>query len=203
MILTSLFPKMSPAIEDAILEYAPRYGIGEREMPMFLAQAGHESGEFTVFVESLNYSVEALIKTFGRHRISLEDAAKFGRGGGRVADQQAIANRLYGGEWGRKNLGNTMPGDGWKYRGRGIFQLTGRANYQRFQDAHPDIKVINHPDLLTQPAEAVISACWFWQTNNLNAVATDIVMATKRINGGQIGLDHRKKLFDSAKQMLA
>ena len=189
-----LFPKCPPAIIEAVAEYAPRYGI--KNMRMFWAQAAHESAEFTVFSENLNYSFDALIKMFGRHRISIEDAAKIGRGGGRAADQQAIANTIYGGTWGLKNLGNNQLGDGWKFRGRGIFQLTGRANYQRFQDAHPDIPVMENPDILTLPAEAVISACWFWQVNDLDRHGDNIMNATRAINGGLNGLAHRQDLFN-------
>lgn len=82
--------------------------------------------------ENLNYSTDALISKFGRHRISEADARKYGRSGGRPANQEAIANAIYGGEWGRKNLGNTQSGDGWKYRGGGLPQVTGRANFRKF-----------------------------------------------------------------------
>lgn len=189
----TVFPKCPDAIIEAVDEYAPRYGISN--MAMFWAQAGHESGEFTVFKESLNYSTSALLSLFGRHRISVADAQAFGRNTAHAANQEAIANCIYGGVWGAKNLGNTEAGDGWKYRGRGIFQLTGRANYQAFQDAHPDIPVMENPDILVEPAEAVISACWFWRAKNMNWYGRDVVAATKAINGGQNGLAHRKELF--------
>lgn len=195
--IKATFPKASDAIIDAILEYAPRYGIDDKQMPMFLAQAGHESGEFTVFCENLNYSAESLTKLFSRQRISAADADKYGRTSRHPANQEMIANTIYGGSWGAKNLGNTQPGDGWRFRGRGIFQLTGRANYAAFAKDHPSIDVIGNPDILMLPAEAVISAFWFWQKNGLGALATDVKAATKRINGGQIGLAHRQKLYEA------
>src|SRR5690606_9297192 len=99
---------------------------------MFLGQIAVESGQFSTVTESLNYSVDALVKMFGRHRISVPDAERYGRKLGQKANQEALANLLYGGEWGRKNLGNTEPGDGWRFRGRGLKQLTGRDNYRRF-----------------------------------------------------------------------
>ena len=86
-------------------------------------------------VESLNYSVEALISKFSRERISVADAQRYGRAAGQVANQEAIANLIYGGAWGRKNLGNTEPGDGWKFRGRSWPQFTGRRNAERIDDA--------------------------------------------------------------------
>jgi putative chitinase len=102
-----------------------------------LATARHETGASfaTDAVESLNYSVEGLLKTFSRSRISEADARRLGRTKDRPADQQAIANALYGGAFGEKNLGNTQPGDGWKFRGRSWPQLTGRRNYQKADDA--------------------------------------------------------------------
>ena len=94
----------------------------------FLAQIDHESKGLTSLTESLNYSVEGLLSTFSRKRISEADALKYGRTKTQRANQKAIANIIYGGEWGRLNLGNTEPGDGWKYRGRGALMCTGRAN---------------------------------------------------------------------------
>lgn len=93
----------------------------------------HETGaKFGPTSESLNYSVQGLLNTFGTRRISPADAARFGRSASHPANQEAIANLVYGGEWGREHLGNTQPGDGWKYRGRGLVQITGRANYAKF-----------------------------------------------------------------------
>jgi putative chitinase len=97
----------------------------------FLSQIGHESGGLSSLQENLNYSVDAILKLFGRHRISEADARLYGRTATQKANQKALADILYGGEFGRKNLGNTEPGDGSRFIGRGLKQLTGRSNYKR------------------------------------------------------------------------
>lgn len=116
----------------------------------FMGQIHHETGNFKPGRESLNYSVNALLNNFGRHRISEQDARKFGRGSEKPADQVAIANALYGGEWGRRNLGNTEPMDGWLFRGNASIQLTGRANHQAFADFIGDQEIMKNPDLVNQ-----------------------------------------------------
>lgn len=98
-----------------------------------LATVYRETGaRFEPITESLNYSVEGLISNFGRHRISIAEAQKYGRSSAHPAKQEALGDILYGGSWGRENLGNTEPGDGWKFRGRGFPQLTGRGRYREF-----------------------------------------------------------------------
>lgn len=176
------------------------YGIDTHQrQAAFLSQIGHESGGMSTLEEGLNYSVDALLKLFGRHRISQDDCLKYGRTATQRADQEAIANLLYGGEWGRKNLGNTEPGDGWRYRGRGLKQLTGRANYTACGQAIGE-DLINNPDRLLQPVNAALSAGWFWHSNNCNALADkgDIPALTKKINGGNFGLAQRQILFAAA-----
>lgn len=114
--------------------------LDPRWLAYMLATAHHETGgKFTASIESLNYSVDGLLKTFSRERISEADARRLGRSASRPADQVAIANAIYGGAWGAKNLGNTEAGDGWRFRGRGLLQITGRSNYAKYglQDA-PD-----------------------------------------------------------------
>lgn len=124
--------------------------VDPRWLAYMLATAHHETGgKFIASVESLNYSVDGLLKTFGRHRISEADARRLGRTTGRPADQQGIANVIYGGKWGANNLGNTQAGDGWAYRGRGLVQITGRANYAKYglsasPDAASEIKTAAH-----------------------------------------------------------
>ena len=161
----------------------------------FFAQIDHESGGFRTLQENLNYSVDALLRTFGRHRISEAQAREFGRSGTRPANQQMIANILYGGTWGKRNLGNTQPNDGWNFRGRGFKQITGRANYTRLsRDVNVDY--VTTPDRLLNEADAMISACWFWRVNNCNrhADADNVVALSRVINGGTIGLQERKRL---------
>lgn len=166
----------------------------------FLSQIGVESGGLSTLQENLNYKVDSILRMFGRHRITEDDARKYGRiDGGQKANQEMLANLLYGGEFGRKNLGNTEVGDGWKYRGRGLKQLTGRSNYKRC-GADLGMDLIGNPDLLLEPVNAALSAGWFWSTNGLNAIADtgNVVAMTKRINGGDIGLAQREALFKVA-----
>lgn len=169
----------------------------------FLAQIAHESAGFHRLVENFNYSVEGLLKTFRRNRISAEECMKWGRRPGRKADQEAIANRVYGGLWGRNRLGNTEPGDGWKFRGRGLAQLTGRDNYTRC-GAALGIDLINHPDLLLQPRYAAQSAGWVWHSHRCRPYAArdDVIAVSVAWNGGKNGIDDRIHWLKRAKQTL-
>jgi len=170
----------------------------------FLSQIGHESGGLSTLTESLNYSVDALLKIFGRHRISEADAKRHGRFLSQRANQEAIANLIYGGDWGRKHLGNTQPGDGWRFRGRGLKQLTGRDNYKRCGDAIGG-DFIAKPDDLLLPVNAALSAGWFWHTNGLNKLADmgDVRAMTKVVNGGANGLTERQALFTQGMRVFA
>lgn len=170
----------------------------------FLSQIGVESAGLSQLKESLNYSVSGLLRTFGRHRIRTEEAELYGRKPGRPADQEAIANLIYGGEWGRKNLGNTEPGDGWRFIGRGLKQLTGRDNYKRCGIALGE-DFISAPDRLLQPVNAALSAGWFWHSKGLNAVADkgDVVEMTRIVNGGSNGLDRRIALYHDGLEVFA
>lgn len=178
--------------------------VTDRRVAHFIAQTGHESAGFSRIVENLNYKVEALLSLFGRHRISEADARAYGRTASRPADQQAIANCIYGGAWGAKNLGNVQPGDGWKFRGRSLIQVTGRANYLACGTAL-GLDLVNYPELLERPENAANAAAWFWSSNELNALADNdnIAGITKRINGGTNGLDDRKLRYARAIKALA
>lgn len=173
----------------------------------WIAQVGHESGDFKSTSENLNYRTTALTAVFGS-RISAADAARFGRDDalGQKANQEAIANCVYGGAWGLKNLGNSQPGDGWRFRGRGLIQVTGRSNYTAASKAlYGDEQVLlNEPEILSEPDGAIRSACWFWNSRNLNAHADreDIVTVTRLINGGNKGLDDRRARYTLAKRVL-
>jgi putative chitinase len=175
-----------------------------QRMAAFLSQIGHESGGMARLQEGLNYSVDALLRTFGRHRISEADARRFGRTATQRADQVALANILYGGDWGRRHLGNTQPGDGSRFIGRGLKQLTGRDNYRRCGQAI-GLDLVGKPELLVEPGPAALSAGWFWQTNGCNALADrgDIPALTKRINGGDLGLKERTALFNAGMSAFA
>jgi putative chitinase len=158
-------------------------------------------------VESLNYRADStMMKRFiiwGR--IKPEDAQKFGRTAEHSAHQNALANILYGGTWGRKNLGNTLAGDGWRFRGRGFKQITGRDNYSRgSQRVYGDQRLVADPDLAAQPEAAALLAADFWASKQLNAAADrdDIVAVTLGINGGDVGLKERKAWLARAKKAL-
>lgn len=152
----------------------------------FLAQIGHESGGFRFTSENLNYRAEALTRVW---------PSRFPPG---VAESYAmqpekIANRAYADRMGN---GDEASGDGWKYRGRGLIQLTGKDNYAAFSlDA--DNEALVNPDLVAEPELAALSAGWFWKKNGLNALADnrDIVGMTRRINGGTNGLDDRQMRY--------
>lgn len=145
---TSLSQSQVEGVE-AVLDEAERRDTPLNDLAYILATDYHETGRKMQPVrENLNYSVSGLLKTFGRHRISRADAERYGRSGSRKADQVAIANTIYGGEWGRKNLGNTQSGDGWKYRGGGLPQVTGRANFEKFG-------IADNPDAITDLATSV------------------------------------------------
>jgi putative chitinase len=162
----------------------------------FLSQIGHESRGLATLTEDLNYSVEALLKMFGRHRISEADARRYGRTATQSANQPAIANCIYGGPWGAKNLGNVSPGDGWKHRGMGLKQLTGLDNHRRCGQALGE-DFVNHPERLLMPVNAALSAAWFWNDKNLNHLADcgDVVAMTQKINGAANGLAERQALY--------
>lgn len=168
-----------------------------REVCSFLANIGVESAGLTRLSENLNYSSAALITKFGRHRISVADAKRYGRGNGHAADQEALANILYGGAWGAKNLGNTQPGDGWKYRGYGPKQLTGKHNQGSFA-ASIRKPVDAMPAYLRTRDGGMRSAGWFWETNNLDAAAATPGLADDRrkINGGAFGLASVEEVFN-------
>ena len=174
------------------------YGINTPiRLAYFFGQLHHESGNFKLQRESLNYSVSGLLATFSRNRISEVDANKYGRTLTQPANQVAIANILYGGDFGKKQLGNIKKDDGYFFRGGGFIQITGRANYQALSN-DTGIDFIANPDIITQESNALISALWFWKKHNLNSYSDkrDINGQTKRINGGLIGIEDRRYLIN-------
>lgn len=176
-------------------------------MAHFLAHMAHETGGFTSLVENLNYSVAGLLKTFSRARISKADAERLGRKPGEKAlsvhRQQQIANRVYGGAWGRKNLGNIAPDDGWRFRGGGPYQLTGLDNYDRFGKA-VGVDLVAKPELARDPDTGVeIAARYFAARMAAAADRDDIAATTKALNGGSNGLADRRAALGRAKAVLA
>lgn len=168
-----------------------------------LAQQSVEAAGFSRLVENLNYSVAGLRATFSKKRISDADCERLGRKPGRPADQEAIANLVYGGEWGLKNLGNSKPGDGWNFRGRGAKQTTGRANYTDVKNV-TGIDVLTTPALLEDPDLGIKAACIFWEKRDCNKWADrdDIDNLTLTINGGTNGLPERKAALVRARTIL-
>lgn len=175
-----------------------RWGIDTiRELASFLANINIESAGLTRLTESLNYSTDALIAKFGRHRISVADAKRYGRNSAHPANQEMLANLLYGGEFGRKNLGNTQPGDGWRFKGYGPKQITGRANMSAFAETM-GITLDEAPDFLRTKIGGMMGAGWFWKSHDLDAkAATPGVEDDRRaINGGTFGLAQVEETFD-------
>ena len=165
--------------------------VGLKRVAAFIAQIGHESGQLTRLVENLNYSADALQKTWPS-RFNAELAKSVAR------KPEQIANIAYG-----NRMGNTEPGDGWKYRGRGLIQITGKDNYRACGEAL-GLDLIDYPELLERPQHAAMSAAWFWASNGLNSLADkgDLTKITQRINGGQNGAADRQALYAKALKVL-
>lgn len=197
-MMRELFPKAKEgkALMAALTKMLPKYEINTPErVAMFLAQCGHESGGFTVRTENLNYSAKALDAVFGKYfKKAGRDAKAYER------QPEKIANIVYAN---RMDNGDTASGDGWRFRGRGYIQLTGRYNYTKFAAAI-DKSLEDTIEYLDTVEGALESACWYWDTNGLNklADAQDIKASTKRINGGYIGLEDREKHYKHALHVL-
>jgi putative chitinase len=173
----------------ALCDILPEYEINTPErVAAFLAQCAHESGGFKFLQENLNYRAASLRKVFPKYFPDDAIAAAYAN------KPQMIANRVYANRMGN---GDETSGDGWSYKGRGLIQLTGKNNYTIFA-ASIDTPVHEVPEYLETFEGAVQSACWFWEQNNLNQWADkkDILTLTKRINGGTIGLEDRKKHYE-------
>ena len=175
----------------ALNEILPDYEINTpQRVAAFIAQCAHESGGFKFLTENLNYRAVTLRKLFSKYFPTDALAQEYEK------KPEKIANRIYGGRMGN---GPEETGDGFRYCGRGLIQLTGKANYQSFADSI-ETPVEEVSEYLQTFEGAVQSACWFWESNNLNALADagDIRMMTKKINGGFIGLEDREKHYHHA-----
>ena len=151
----------------------------------FFAQCAHETGNFTRFEENLNYSQDRLLVIFGKY-FNEETAQNYHR------KPEKIANRVYAN---RMHNGDELSGDGWKYRGRGAIQLTGKYNYQKFAEYMSDIMITKDPDRVANEL-SFTAACWFFDKNNIFDMAIDlkdktVKKITKKINGGYHGLEDR------------
>ena len=183
---------------NALEQLLPDYDINTpQRIASFIAQCAHESGNFVALKENLNYKWETLRRLFPKYFPTDEMAKDYAS---RPNKQAAIANRIYAGRMGN---GDESSGDGFRYCGRGLIQLTGRSNYQAFADSL-EMDINDVPEYLATFEGAAQSACWFWETNGLNkfADADDILGMTKRINGGTIGLQDRIKHYKHALHVL-
>jgi len=169
----------------------------------FLAQTGHESGQFNRLVESLNYTTpQRLMKVWPKRFPSEAIAAPY------VRNEERLANFVYANRLGN---GDAASGDGYKYRGRGLIQVTGRSNYAACGKAL-GLDLLNDPGLLIEPRYAALSAAWFWSSRGLNALADDrtgdddledFTVITRTINGGTQGLKERLALLNALESQLA
>ena len=178
----------------ALIEILPDYEINTpQRIAAFLAQCAHESNGFTALQENLNYRAVTLRKVFPKY-FTDSSAEEF------AGKPELIANRVYSNRMGN---GPEESGDGFRYCGRGLIQLTGKNNYQNFADSL-EMKVEDVPEYLGTFEGAIQSACWFWESNNLNEFADsgDFITMTKRINGGTIGLEDRIEHYKHALNVL-
>jgi putative chitinase len=198
--LKQLLPK-NPYVENwhkALSQLLPEYEINTpQRVAAFVAQCAHESGGFMVLKENLNYRAPTLRKIFPKYFPTDEMANQYAA---MPNKQEAIANLVYANRMGN---GGPETGDGYRYCGRGLIQLTGKTNYTWFA-ASLDIPVEEAAEYLQTFEGAAQSACWFWETNNLNRFADvgDIKGLTKAINGGFIGLEDRIKHYEHALHVL-
>ena len=182
---------------DDLEDVLPKYGIAESKLRLahFFSQVLHESGCMRYDMENLNYSAKALRAVFGKYFKTMRQAETYAR------QPEKIANRVYANRMGNGSEGS---GDGWKFRGRGLIQLTGKNNYKAFATWIGDDQVLVDPDRVASEY-AVQSAVYYWDRHKLNNIADkdDVVRLTKRINGGVNGLAHRKELLNKANGLLA
>lgn len=184
------FAKYEPYLDQVLIKYEINTPLRQAH---FLAQLAHESGYFRFTSENLKYTASSLQRVFGKYFPTPALAQRY------ALQPQMIANRVYADRMGN---GNEASGDGWKYRGKGLIQLTGKANYEAYSKDSGNDFVVN-PDLVASPLWALDSAGWFWKKRNLNMHADkdDVGAVTKLINGGFNGLKEREhclQLFKAA-----
>lgn len=206
-ILQAIMPAATPANISKylphLIKHLPSIDTSERSnnnlisrnvLAAFLAQVGHESGEFAYALENLNYSAQGLRKNFPSYFRTLAIANQYAR------KPQAIANRVYAN---RMSNGPESSGDGWRFRGKGLIQLTGRANVTAFASDN-NMTVDQASAFLETPEGAVLGAVWFWNENKLNRFVddNDFIGLTRAINNGTKGLQHRTTLHNNALRVL-
>ena len=180
---------------NALIKVLPDYQIDTpQRLSAFISQCAHESADFTAVQENLNYKAESLVRTWPSHFPNMEIANQYAH------NQEMIANRAYANRMGN---GDESSGDGWKFCGRGLIQLTGRSNYQDFADSL-QMSIDDVPAYLGTYEGAIQSACFFWESNNINSLADshDIKQITKIINGGDLGYDDRLNRYNESYNIL-
>jgi putative chitinase len=189
----------NPYIEhwyEALSKALPDYEINTpQRLAAWFGETKVESANYTAIKENLNYKPESLVRLWHSHFPSMDVANQYAH------NPEAIANRAYGGRMGN---GDEASGDGWRFCGRGLIQLTGRTNYQAFADSL-QISVDDAAQYLETFEGCVQSACWFWENNNLNALADqgNIDAISKKVNGGTEGLEQRRNFYQHALQVLS
>ncbi len=198
--LMQILPNARPVVGifvPALNRAMPRFKIDNRlRIAAFIAQAGHESGQLRRLIENLNYSAAGLVATWPT-RFDSKTAAQYAR------QPERIAAVVYG-----SRMGNTQPGDGWRFRGRSLLQITGRSNY-RTAGAALNLPLEQEPQLLEQPEQAALCSAWWWHQHGLNELADvgrfqDIgsLINTGKIGRVPHGADARKVLYDTALKVL-
>ena len=165
------------------------WGVADYALPMWLAQLAHESAMFERMVESLNYTKAAQIRRTWPKRFANNSAAV-----AFVSKPERLANFVYANRLGN---GDAASGDGWKYRGRGLIQVTGKDNYRDAGESL-GLPLLEEPELLEEPVHAADAAGWFWKSHGLNRFASNINDCTRAINGGLNGLPDRMRLYNRA-----
>lgn len=183
-VITMAADEWAPVFADEM----PR--MGPRTTAHFVSQVLHESGGLRYLAENLNYSAERLCAVWPRRFPTEYRARPYAH------DPEKLANYVYAGR-----MGNTEPGDGWRYRGRGLIQITGRSNYELVQEL-TGMPVLEEPDLLTTPEPALLSALAWWGETIPDAERLSVEQVTRRVNGGLNGLADRQRLFDVALRVL-
>lgn len=169
---------------DAALERFP-----VDDVAMLLAQCGHESADMTRLEESLWYSAERLVQVWPSRFPTVAAAQPY------VGNPEALANNVYAGR-----MGNDKPGDGWRYRGRGCIQLTGRYNYKRFAAALRELHPMTTPDAILEPEYAALAACWYYHEHV--PAGASVEQATRAINGGTHGLEDRQSRYERCEEAM-
>lgn len=192
--LTALLPEAAETFHAPLNETCSTFDIATPlRIAHFLAQTAHESAGYTALIENLNYGAPGLLATWPS-RFDAARAAEYAR------QPEKIANYVYANRMGN---GPESSGDGWRFRGRGILQLTGRATYSAVGDALT-VDLEAEPELLTTPRLAALAAGWYWQARGINALCDrdDAIKVTEAVNGGRNGLEHRLELLLAAKAVL-